>query len=385
MRDGRASRGLAHRLEHHVLYRSHRRGVEPHRTGESRVHDAAFAETALDRLRESAVVGDAWVHHRDGGEVGHAPDERRSHVDRPCALVAGAREVEREPVALFDGCDVQADRLRGVDDVVDPRLRLGYAVGPLGEVAADAPLDALHDVAECGSERLAAVLVRERLQPCRSDAPQRARLCSKVPDDEFRCAAVRPQELRDLLVHRAAALEEHGHDLQAVAKHVPRDGVARTGRLSADVRLVPHAGAERDDLALVEHRQHDDHVVRVRAAGVVRVVGQVTVAVLHLFEGVEIENALHAVRVRAEVSGQGRVLTNDRAGYVGDACGEVVRFADDGGEAGAEHRGLHLAHDAVQPRADDFLGDDVSGGHGRFAQATWPTRLTLMRPLDFFA
>ena len=114
-------------------------------------------------------------------------------------------------------------------------------------------------------------------------------------------------------------------------------------------------------------------------------VGEVAVALFHLVERVEVEDALHAVRVCTEVGGQGRVLADDRTGDIGDACGEVVRFADDGGEAGTEHGGLHLADDAVQPRADDFLGDDVGGGHGRRAQATWPERFTSMCPLDLLA
>ena len=114
----------------------------------------------------------------------------------------------------------------------------------------------------------------------------------------------------------------------------------------------------------MEDGENDDHIVGVRASGVVGMVDEEAVAVFHLIVGVELEDAFDAFGVGAEVWREGGVLTDDVAVAVGDAGGEVVGLSDDGGEPGAEDGGLHLSDDAVEPCADDFLRDDVYLCHG---------------------
>ena len=73
-------------------------------------------------------------------------------------------------------------------------------------------------------------------------------------------------------------------------------------------------------------------------------------------------------------------------------AGGVLRFAHDGGKAGAEQRILHLLHDAGEARLDDFQIDGVDGHRAcechravtiKFfhssTRATWPAQITVVQ------
>ena len=185
--------------------------------------------------------------------------------------------------------------------VVDEGLSLVYPVLPLFNHLTYPRLRAQAQLQERVQHNSLAVLVHQVLEPLRSDAPQRARLRTQVPQHQLRRAAVRSHQLMRLLDRLTLREESHRHYLQTLAEHVAREGVPGAGGLSTDVALVPHGSAEGDDVALVEDRENDDHIVGVRASGVVGVVDEEAVAVFHLIVGVELEDAFDAFGVGAEV------------------------------------------------------------------------------------
>ena len=173
------------------------------------------------------------------------------------------------------------------------------AVRPLGDGGPHADLRPPRRVRERARDRLRTELREQLLQPSRAYRVHRSGLRVQVADDQLRRAAVSGEELQHFLNRLAVAVEEHRWDVHPLAEYVARYRVSAARRLPADVALVPHRGAERDDLAIHDDGCHDDHVVGVRAAGRVRVGGEVTVAVLHLLVRVVLEDARDAVRVRA--------------------------------------------------------------------------------------
>ncbi len=294
----------------------------------------------------------------------HAVDERRADIDGAGALVVGAGEVGGEPVAGFFDADVDPDGLGFVDDVVHEALGLGGAVGPLGDGGANAGLGASGDVAEGVGHDRGAELGGEFLEAPRAYGVHCAGLRVEVADDEFGRAAIGSDELQYLFDGLAEGVKADGRDGEPFAEDVAGGGVAAAGRLPADVALVPHRGAEGDDSPIGGDGRDDGHIVRVGAAGGVGIGDEEAVAVLHFVDGIMAEDALDAIGIGAAVLEEGGVLADGGAVAVGYACGEVVGLADNGGEAGSHHGGLHLAHHAVYAGANDFLRNDVGGHRG---------------------
>ena len=192
--------------------------------------------------------------------------------------------------------------------------------------------------------------------------PVGAHLAADVAHHHLRRAAVGVDEPLQL-AHRPARVHElHRRQVQAFLEDLPGRARAAARYRAADVALVRHAGAEAHPLALVEDRCQHAHVRSVGAAAAVGVVDDVGVAFLQLLRGKPFEEPLGASREGAHVERQHHVLGDDLGPGVEDGAARVVGFADDGGEARAEERGLHLLHDAVQRGADDLDGDGV-GGH----------------------
>ena len=254
---------------------------------------------------------------------------------------------------------MDANRLCRVGDVVDECFCLDGLVRPTRDDLASACLRAVTEALERFQHGLFTERLHHVAQPPDADAPERARLRLEVAEHQLRCTGVGAQELDNLPVQRSPVHELHRQHGEPLAEQVARQSVARPWRLAANVHLVPHARAERDDLPVRKDGHHHHHVVRVGTAGVVRVIRQEAVALVHIGDVVELQNASHAVGVRAEVRRQRRELPDHIALVVGYTRGEVVRLADDGRVACAEDSGLHLTHDAVQPRPDNFLSDDV--------------------------
>ena len=263
---------------------------------------------------------------------------------------------------------MHAHRLAGAG-VVDHRLDLADAVGPGVELLADAVGGALARLLELLQERGRPVAPDQVVQARLADGVADARLRGEVADHHLRHAAVGADERRGVLLQPVVAHVAHRRDLQALAEEVARGCVARARGHAADVGRVPDARGERDEPAVCEDRRHHDHVVRVRAAAVVRVAREVGVALAHVGGGVELEEAVDAGGQTAHVAGVG-AARDEASGCVEQPAAEVVGLADDGGEARAEHGVLHLADDAVEACAHHLEGDDVERGAGHGAHDT---------------
>ena len=104
------------------------------------------------------------------------------------------------------------------------------------------------------------------------------------------------------------------------------------------------------------------HVRRVRAAALIGMVDQEGVALRDVVAEL-LDHGAAAGRERADMQRQHHVLRHHLAVGVHQRAGGVLRFAHDGGEAGAEQRVLHLLHDAGEARLDDFEIDGVDVHH----------------------
>ena len=118
--------------------------------------------------------------------------------------------------------------------------------------------------------------------------------------------------------------------------------------------------AEAEQRAVDEHRHDHAHVRRMRAAALIRMVDQERVAFGDVV-AVGREHGAAAGRKRADMQRQHDMLGDHVALRVHQRAGGILRFAHDGGEAGAEQRVLHLLHDAGEARLDDFKIDGVDG------------------------
>ncbi|MEK7210376.1 MAG: hypothetical protein AAB070_03065, partial [Candidatus Binatota bacterium] len=72
------------------------------------------------------------------------------------------------------------------------------------------------------------------------------------------------------------------------------------------------------------------------------------------------EHTLGAGGEGAHVQGQHDVLGDHFAVTVEDGAAGVLGFSDDGGEAGAKQRVLHLLDDAGQARLNYLQGDGIN-------------------------
>ena len=155
-----------------------------------------------------------------------------------------------------------------------------------------------------------------------------------------------------------AALVAHRRQVQALVEHLARLAGAASRHRAADVALVRDRSAEAEQLAVDEHRAQHAHVGRVRAAAVIGMVDQEGVALGDVVAELRDHRAA-AGRERADMQRQHHMLRDHFALGVHQRAGGILRFAHDGGEAGAEQRVLHLPHDAGEARLHHFKIDGV--------------------------
>ena len=210
---------------------------------------------------------------------------------------------------------------------------------------------------EAGEDFLLAVFGGQLVEPPLAE-PVGAELAADVAEHQLGRAAVGADDALDVAERLAAALVAHRRQVQALVEDLARLAGAASRHRAADVALVRDRAAEAEQRAVDEHRAEHAHVGRVRAAAVVGMIDQEGVA----FGDVVAELRDHraaAGRERADVQRQHDVLRDDLALGVHQRAGGVLRFAHDGGEAGAEQRVLHLLHDAGEARLHHFEIDGV--------------------------
>ena len=89
-------------------------------------------------------------------------------------------------------------------------------------------------------------------------------------------------------------------------------------------------------------------------------IGDKSISLVDLSSRVALQYPFGAGGKGAHVKRQDDVLGDDFALAVEDGAAGVLRFADDGGEAGAEKGVLHLLDDAGQPRLNNLKSDGIN-------------------------
>jgi hypothetical protein len=263
-------------------------------------------------------------------------------------------------VAVFLGDDVNAHRFFQFDAVVvDEAFRFVASVGPFGDRRAHPRLADREQAAEAFKHFVLAVFGDELLQPPLAE-PVGAELAADVAEHQFGRAAVGGDDALDVGQHFEAALIAHRRQVQAFVENLARLARAAAGHGTADVAFVGDRAAEAEQHTASEHRRQHAHVRRMRTAALIRMIDQERIA----FSDSAAERAEHggaAGGERADMQRQHHMLGDDLALRVHQRAGGILRFAHDGGEAGAEQRVLHLLHDAGEARFDDFEIDGVDG------------------------
>jgi hypothetical protein len=89
-----------------------------------------------------------------------------------------------------------------------------------------------------------------------------------------------------------------------------------------------------------------------RRAPQIGMIGNESVSLMDIRRRIAPQHSFGAGGEGAHVKGQDHVLGDDFTLAVQDSAAGVLGFPDDGGEAGAEERVLHLLDDAGQARLD---------------------------------
>ena len=215
----------------------------------------------------------------------------------------------------------------------------------------------VHDGLDAADHGIAAVFP-DHLEEAALAGLHRRDLGAEIAHRPLRQAHVGLDDRDQLLVRHAFAVDLHDRHLQAFGEDVGGGAVER----AADVGPVRHAAGERHQLAVMEDRHREGHVVEM-AAGDVGVVGEQDVARLEILDAVMIELGLHGVAHAADEHRQSEPDRHRVALRVEQADGEVERLVDDHVVGGAHQVGLHLLG-----RGDETVAHDL-GGHGIGAMA----------------
>jgi hypothetical protein len=228
-------------------------------------------------------------------------------------------------------------------------------IGPLGDGRAQLSLGGGEQL-RCGRPEALHAVLGEKLAEATFAQPRSAELAADVAQYQLGRAAVGGDDALDVAEGDKVALVTHGRQLKPLVEHLARLTRAAARHRAADVALVGDAGAEAQVPAGMEHRREHRHVGRMRAAALVGVVDEEGVARGDV-AGIGLQDRGAAGGEGADVERQHDVLGDHPAGRIEQGAGGVLRFTDDGGEAGAEQRVLHLAHDAAEARADHLQLD----------------------------
>ena len=344
-----------------------------------RLQQAALRHHDVQQRIEPVVEEDLGIVDHDQVD----PDEHLEHalgeveVDRPHRLRVGARPVEEGVLSLAPDRQLHLERAVAepvVVDVVDERLRL------LGDGDRDEELHRLVGAIEQRLERRQVGLLAEPLAQV-----EHAALAGAAPGhDREQVGAVhlgQPHVVEDhaqhVLLHHPALDDLDRRDVDALLEDRAGARRQRPRQRAARVHHVTELARPADELVLVEDRQQDEPVVRVRdrARALERVGGEDHVARVHA----AIPVGHHLVDVGAE-------LAHDHAAArVGEHRELVVLLADDGAHGGPEEHRVHLVPRVLQCALDDVERDRIdrdrrSGSRRSAARRAW--WMPSVRPLS---
>ena len=231
--------------------------------------------------------------------------------------------------------------------------------GRAGELVAQPGLGVVHHPLHHGLDRVRAVLVDERVQPLAADVVGPDLRAQVKPDEQRDARAAHPQVGHVALeLPVADDLDRRGG--QRLGEHVLGGGRERPEPDPAQVRLVGDRAGPREQLAVVEDRLVDDHVVLVQAAADPRVVAQEHVALGDAGIGGPVpQRPVDGQVDRADEHGVVEADLDFLAELVADGEVEVVGVGDDRRAGHALERLAHLVGDRPQPVPDHLVGQRV--------------------------
>ena len=168
--------------------------------------------------------------------------------------------------------------------------------------------------------------------------------------------------------------EPHRRHAHALLEAVAGRGREAPRHHAAHVDHVPRRARPADARAATEDRTHDDDVLQMEAAPIVRVVGEEDVAGRDRLAEAR-EDGRDRPGAHAEVERHGRGGGDDAAGGVVQDAGEVARLADERRHGGLDDRAGHLARQVLEAVPDDLDRDRVERfTHGPPRSRGFPTR-----------
>ena len=238
---------------------------------------------------------------------------------------------------------------------------LPAAVGQLGEGLGDALGVGVADVVDRAAQRLGAVALGALDdQPLAEVQAGDDRL--HVGEEDLAEAHVVEDQAPGLAHGLAGAEQGARRQHEAVLVDGALGAAEAAGHRAAHVQLVGLEVGEGEDLAVVEHGAHEEHVVDVRA-GPVGVVGDDDVAGLQALGPVLLDRVAHRVGHRAGEEHDAvahrrrRVVRRRRAG---DRAGEVVEVAQDRRERRRQQTAAHVLDDVVEAVGQHGRGEAVA-------------------------
>ena len=181
----------------------------------------------------------------------------------------------------------------------------------------------------------------------------------QVADALVRRARVEQDDVDHVAVEHAGAHDAHRRNPQTFLIDALAHRGFRPGHHAADVRVMRDVGDERHDSLPDEHRRDDVDVGQMRAAAVVRIVGDELVARLDLGERIALQYLVDCADHRAQVYRHALRQRDDlalRVKYRGRAVGALL---DVRRERGAHQGRAHLLGGREQVARDDFRLDRI--------------------------
>ena len=246
-------------------------------------------------------------------------------------------------------------------DAVVVHERFGFvdAVRNLAHRRAGEALALVEDQLDTFLEHLRAVAL-EQVRETPLPGSDRSDLRPKVTHRKLRQATVAANDRGDFLILLAAFENLYERHLQAFGKNVPCD----RAKHAADVLPMAHRRREGDQLAIVEDRQSENHVIQV-AAHHLRIVGEENIARLDVLLAPVAKLRLDRIRQAADEHRQPEPDGNGVAVGVEKADGEILGLIDDHVIGRAHEIGLHLIGDRHHRAANHFRGEGVYPRYAR--------------------
>src|SRR5215831_17171277 len=365
--------------------------VSVDRRRETRIEDAAFPYRDREALQQSAADVHLRVNQRDETVSAGRLHQRRTDVSRALGLVGGAREVKVQRITVLLDNDMDAHWPLQLDPVVvDEALRLKPSIVPAGDRELHTSARHFEQPVIAGADLCWTVFSYQRDQPPFAE-PVSTELAANVAEHQFGRAAVDGDDAFEIVIGDVAALIAHRRELETLVEDFTRLAGAASRHRSPDIALVSNAATKAKQRIFDEYRRDHRNVGSMRAAAVIRVIDQKSVAFRDRVAK-RLEDGGAAGWECPDMKRQHYMLGDDGAVVIHQSAGGILGFADDSGETCAKQCILHFLDDAAQARFDDFEVDRIDGSGERHdppsammmffhasTRAVWPGQTTVVQ------